>query len=175
MARISSLHRQAALRACRRIHLAWLAVVVLTAVACTGVSRPATVFEPSDIGVVDSIEGIRDMRFEIRLADGTNLDVDLAEATYQPASRTPEPGDLLIYVADVGGKPWVLALSGQADCFMIQGGAVDEGDHLVFETGLRLPKAEDYDPGWPGPLEEYTSDQARFCINHDGVVTHFAG
>lgn len=175
MARTAKFHGQAAFRRCRRVHWASLAVVALTAAACTGVERPAAAFEPSDVGVVDSIEGIRDMRFDIRLADGTNLDVDLAEATYQPASRTPERGDLLIYVADVGGKPWLLALSGQADCFMIQGRAINEGDHLLFESGLRLPKAGDYDPGWPGPLEEYTSDQARFCINREGVVTHFAG
>ena len=58
---------------------------------------------------------------------------------------------------------------------MIQGRAIDEGDQLFFESGLRLRKAGDNDPGWPGALARYTSDQARFCINRDGVVTHFAG
>jgi hypothetical protein len=124
--------------------------------------------------VIESMNGIENMRFEIRLVDGELLEVDLGNATSEPQSRTPNPGDLLIYVDDVSGKPWVLAVSGQPSCFMVMERAIDEGDHLVFETGLRLPKAEDYDPGWPGPLEEY-GDQARFCINEEGVVTHYAG
>jgi hypothetical protein len=152
-----------------------LAFVVLVAVACTGVERPAEVFAPSEVGVIESIEGIRNMRFTIRLEDGTRLDVDLAEGTYEPASRTPNPGDLFVYVDDVGGKPWMLAVAGQGECFMVQGRAIDDGDHLVFESGLRLPKAADFDPGSAGPLSEYTSDQAHFCINGEGVVTHFAG
>jgi hypothetical protein len=150
------------------------AVVALLSSACTGMDRPADVFEPTEIGVIDSIDGIRNMQFALRLEDGTNLDVDLAEGTYEPASRTPNVGDLFVYVEDVGGQPWMLAVSGQGNCFMIQAPAIDEGGYLVFESGLRLPKASDFDPGWPGPLEEY-ADQAHFCVNREGVVTHFAG
>ena len=58
---------------------------------------------------------------------------------------------------------------------MIRGRAIDEGNHLVFETGLRLPKAADYDPGWPGLLPAYRSNQAHFCIDREGIVTHFPG
>jgi hypothetical protein len=100
------------------------------------------------------------MRFAIRLDNGAELEIDLAEATYEPASRTPNPGDLLIYVDDLGGEPWVLALSGQGDCLVSQGRAIDEGADLVFESALRLPKAGDYDPRFPGPVEEY-GDQAH--------------
>jgi hypothetical protein len=152
-----------------------LIVVAFAAAACTGVDRPDTIFEPTTVGVIASIEGIRDMRFAIELDDGTRLEVDLSAGTYEPASRTPNPGDLFVYVEDVGGEPWVLVLSGQADCFMIQGQALDEGGHLIFESGLRLPKAADYDAGYLGSFEGYTSDQAHFCINSLGVVTHFAG
>jgi hypothetical protein len=153
---------------------AWLSILAFGAAGCTGFDRPATVFEPTEVGAIESIDGIRDMRFALRLEQGVELEIDLSDANYEPASRTPNSGDLLLYVEDVGGKPWVLALSGEADCFMIQGRAIDEGDHLLFETGLRLPKAADYDPGYPGPLEEY-SDQAHFCLDREGVVTHFAG
>jgi hypothetical protein len=69
----------------------------------------------------------------------------------------------------------MLALSGQGDCFMIQGQALDEDGHLIFESGLRLPKAADYDAGYLGSFEGYTTDQAHFCIDSQGVVTHFAG
>jgi hypothetical protein len=154
---------------------AWLAILAFGAAGCTGFDRPATVFEPSEVGVISAVDLLTAAETALTLEDGRRIDIDLAGgATANDVPGTPQEGQLLIYVEEVGGKPWVLALSGGADCFMIQGRAIDEGDHLVFETGLRLPKAADYDPGWPGPLEEY-SDQAHFCINREGVVTHFAG
>lgn len=58
---------------------------------------------------------------------------------------------------------------------MIQGRAIDTGDHLVFETGLKLAKAVNYDPAWHGSEREYPNDQSHFCVNADGQVTKFAG
>ena len=117
-----------------------------------------------------------DLEQAVTLVTGERLVIDFGGgATANDVPGTPREGELLIHVADVGGEPWVELLSGQADCFMIQGRATDTGDALVFESGLRLPKDPAYDPGWPGPQSEYTNDQSRFCVNAQGFITHYAG
>lgn len=80
----------------------------------------------------------------LTLETGLRIEVDLAGgATANDMAGTPREGQLLLYVESVGGKPWVVALSGQSDRFMVQSTASDEGDHLLLESGLRLPKAAD--------------------------------
>lgn len=152
-----------------------LAVLVLL-VGCR-VRQPDVVFDPTHVGVVESVDVPQGAETEIQLAQGELLVIDFAGgATANDVPGTPREGELLLYVADVGGKPWVLALSGQADCFMVRGRAIDTGEALVFESGLRLPKADDYDAGGlPGPPTEYTWDQSRFCVNAQGIITHYAG
>jgi predicted small lipoprotein YifL len=153
------------------------ALFLLISLAACGVRQPDLVFGPTDIGVIESVEGIRNAEQAVTFDDGERLVIDFGGgATANDVPGTPRTGQLLIYAADVGGKPWVLLLSGQGDCFMIQGRATDTGDDLVFESGLKLRKAVDYDSrGLPGPPTEYTSDQARFCVNSDGVITNYAG
>lgn len=153
------------------------ALLLLIPVAACGVRQPDLVFRPTDTGIVESLEGLRDLEQAVTLDNGDRLIIDFGGgAAANDIPGTPRNGQLLIYAADVGGKPWVLLLSGQGDCFTIQGRAIDTGDDLVFESGLKLPKARDYDPrSLPGPPTEYTSDQARFCVNSDGVITSYAG
>jgi hypothetical protein len=150
------------------------ACLIALTTACQQVSEPATEFEPTTVGVVRSVAVAGGAETTFELEDGERLVVDLRPgSTANDVPGTPRSGQLLIYVADVHGKPWLVALSGVPDCYTIRGRAVDKGKKLVFETGLTLGKASNYDSGGHGT--DYTNGQSRFCVSPDGLVEKYTG
>jgi hypothetical protein len=57
-------------------------------------------------------------------------------------------------------------------CFDLLLGGVDDGDHIKFENGLRLPKAAGFDPG-RAKTGVYQIPLVGFCINSFGAVTRY--
>lgn len=58
-------------------------------------------------------------------------------------------------------------------CFLAEP-ALDDGSHVVFVNGLRLPKVEGFEPG----LDEgqtYQDPRAGFAINSAGEVVAYCG
>lgn len=92
----------------------------------------------------------------------------------------------LLLSGEVNGQRWWIALVDMspggpqmpADCFGLDAKGADQGDAIVFDFGLRLPKASDFDPGGQFPDGRYDAPgggggPARFCINPDGEVTAY--
>jgi hypothetical protein len=78
------------------------------------------------------------------------------------------------------GQPWYLTLGERGDgrgCFEIGGLATDKGDHILFDRGLLLPKAEGFEAGdWPRDNryeEAVLGGFASFCLNESGEVTDY--
>lgn len=79
------------------------------------------------------------------------------------------------------GQPWYLMLPLREDirpgCFLIEDKGRDEGDRILFDNGLRLPKAADFEAGYndKGRTGGGPAGRARFCTNASGeVVTYGA-
>ena len=84
--------------------------------------------------------------------------------------------DALLLVGESPQGPWyeVIApsFSGEAGCFDRGGFARRDGDLLVFDDGLVLPLAPDFDPGL---YKDGRFDDARrqFCINERGEAISY--
>ena len=132
---------------------------------------PDKVYEPTAVGVVEAEERLGGNLVLITLDDGRQLQIDLNEAARVGNYPQPEPGYLLLYGEDDAG-PWYVAVSGNPSCFGIGARAIDHGDALIFNFGLRVPKADNYDPGSVSGTR-YDNPRAGFCLNGDGEVTEY--
>jgi hypothetical protein len=54
-------------------------------------------------------------------------------------------------------------------CFGLPAAGLDDGDHIKFDNGLRLPKAASFDPG-PARNGVYDWPQHTFCVDAAGKV-----
>jgi len=176
----------------------WLAVLIGSAAlsnAACGDGRgdpppsPTIAFEPAVISLIDTVENDASGH-RVVLVDGTTLTLDV----YDPSSTRlmngtgqVVSGDLVL--AGPGDPPtWWTALPtkysvhpsgapGSAEvpdglCWSIHGGAYDEGDAIHFSSGLRLPKATNFQVAMtyiPNPFPARISDS--FCVDRDGIVT----
>jgi hypothetical protein len=132
---------------------------------------PDRVYTPTIVGVVESEEFIGVRSVQLTLDDGRTLQLDLDAATAVGNYPEPEPGYLLLYGEEADG-PWYVAVSGNPSCFGIGARAIDEGDAIVFNFGLRVPKADNYDSGSVSGTR-YDNPRASFCLNQDGQVTEY--
>jgi hypothetical protein len=82
----------------------------------------------------------------------------------------PDPAEILLYGHDPDGQPWLWS----GDECSLPSRALDEGETIAFEFGLRLPKADDFDPGWITD-GEFSNELDSLCINEDGEVTDLRG
>jgi hypothetical protein len=57
------------------------------------------------------------------------------------------------------GEPWLWV----GDECALPSRALDKGDSIGFEVGLRLPKADDFDPGWI-TAGEFSNERNSLCI-----------
>ena len=130
---------------------------------------PERVYTPTVVGVVESEEFVDVRTVSLTLDDGRVLEIDLGAATAVGGYAEPEPGDLLLYGEERAGA-WYVAVSGNPSCFLVGARAIDHGDAIVFNFGLRVPKAADYDPGSVSG-SRYSDPQAAFCLNEAGEVT----
>lgn len=65
-----------------------------------------------------------------------------------------------------------MSLAGSPACYQIGARAIDHGEALIFNFGLRVQKADDYDPGSISGTR-YGNPQGGFCLNEDGEVTEY--
>jgi hypothetical protein len=164
---------------------------VIASAACGGgrdtpPPSPTTSFEPVIVSLVAAVD--RDATIqEATLSDGSRLRLDETNGRLLNGDWEVVPGDLLL--ADSGTAPtWWAALptknvvhpSGAAAsasvpdgrCWLIRGGAYDEGDAIHFSSGLRLPKAAEFKVAFDwikDPFPARGSDS--FCVDRDATVT----
>lgn len=132
---------------------------------------PDRMYSPTVVGVVESEEFVAVRTVSLTLDDGRVFEIDLGAATAVGGYPEPEPGYLLLYGEEHDGA-WYVAISGNPSCFGIGARAIDHGDAIVFDFGLRVPKADDYDPGSVSG-SRYSNPQAGFCLNERGEVTEY--
>jgi len=132
---------------------------------------PERLYAPSVAGVVEAEERLEGNVVRLTLDGGREIEIDLRHATRVADHPQPDPGYLILYGEATDG-PWYVAIAGNPSCFLVHGRAIDHGEFMVFEFGLRVPKAEGYDPGSAsGP--RYDSPRGAFCLNSDGSVTEY--
>jgi hypothetical protein len=151
--------------------------------ACdTGVDIPDVVREPQVVGEVLTREPVVDQspnerRYLYELAGGDMVDLDLNSALRVGNGPAPDEGFLLLYGAEPDG-PWFWSGPLRDDpvtgrqCAYVGGPALEQGGWIVFEIGLRLRKASDFDPA-EIRNGEFTSPTRVFCINEHGEVTRY--
>jgi hypothetical protein len=158
--------------------LLWVAVT-----GCdTGVDIPDVVREPQIVGEVLTREPVVDQgpserRYLYDLAGGDMVDLDLNSALRVGDGPAPDEGFLLLYGTEPDGV-WLWAGPLRDDpvtgrqCAYMEGRALEEQDSIVFEIGLRLPKAPDFDPAEQVD-GEYTAPDRVFCIDEHGEVSRY--
>lgn len=153
--------------------LLWVAVT-----GCdTGIDIPDVVREPEVAGEVERRVDLAEGPIQLTLSGDALIELDRMTATNLRPGTDPNEGDLLLY-GTVPNGPWFWSgpllddpITGR-QCAGIAGPALDDGDAIVFEIGLRLPKASDFDPA--EQRDGVFSNPAReFCIDERGEVTRF--
>jgi hypothetical protein len=154
-----------------------LASLLIALAGCDLLALPAPERNPSVVGVIESSENVTGV-WHYELENGESLDIDFDEtATLPRSSGGGDPGTLLFY--GEGGDAWYMGLAPFDDgSYQIDTPARDDGEYIVFENGLRLPKTPGFDGrGWPqdGRYDSPTSECcfAPFCINERGEVTAY--
>jgi hypothetical protein len=151
-----------------------LVAAALTLTACHApgplpTDNPTHVYDPEVVGVIASIREIEG-GVTVVLDDGRN--VRIATGTPSIAGRISE-GDLLFY-GEEDGKAWYgTATPRDEPCFKLEGTAIDEGRLIRFSSGIRLPKAPDFDPG-VATDGEYAWVGHFLCIDRSGEVRFFS-
>ncbi len=68
-------------------------------------------------------------------------------------------------------QPLFMAIPGRdPTCYVVEGVASDVGDAIAFDFGLRLPKADDFDPGSVRGGRFANPAGPQFCVNDAGEV-----
>ena len=146
--------------------------------------RPAEILTPTKIAIITNSEGP-----PFNLDDGSVFPSSSASAPrqlYNWPEKPPSPddgfpvfdGDLLFAGTDANGETWFEVAGQPLDdpCWYIGGGSFDDGDAVLFSSGLRVSKAPGFtvrgvdtskDPGLPG--HEY--DQV--CLDRTGAALYF--
>lgn len=158
--------------------VSWRAGLPLVlSVLLTGCPGPATlptgapdrVYDPELVGVITSIQEVEG-GVNVALDDGES--VRIATGTPSIAGRISK-GDLLFY-GERDGRAWyATAYPGDETCFVLQESAIDEDALIRFSSGLRLPKAPDFDPGI-ATNGEYARIGHFLCIDRHGEVLFFS-
>ena len=141
-----------------------VATCLLALVGCS--DKPADPVTPTIVGVVESSDDELVQTPVVQLSDGTNYDLTGATPL---VGRGPRQGELLIAGEQNDGERWYHALTADdSRCpFRVSGKLWEEPDAVVLEFGLRLLKADDYEP--PDlPLESYGG--LLLCVNEHGEV-----
>lgn len=133
------------------------------------VPRPARVYELTDSGVVESVEELDGGGLRVTLERGERIDLD-AHAVELGSEIVP-PGHLLL-VGSSGSSTGYIALREREDCYVLNEPAVDDGSHILFNFGLRLPKAPQFDSG-PIDGDRFPSFREGFCISSAGEVVRY--
>ncbi len=163
-----------------------IAAVVLAVMAGCG-SRAPGPYNPEVTGVIDATEPGGPSITRYVLEDGATFDANILNSSattivYRAGNNGDVIGDLLLG-GSIDDHPWVafLAPDGGSDlpdeCYALYGPATDEGDTILFDIGIRLPKAPAFDAGFlgnpyeqPYPGRRYDAPLQTFCVNREGLV-----
>ena len=164
------------------LRAATVLVASLVLSACkSSVDIPDVVREPEVVGEVLEVasapeEGPRERRAQFSLIDDQVVVIDLNSAR-NLGGPEPREGQLLLYGVESDG-PWFWSgpllddpRSG-GQCAEIMAPALEDGDAIVFEIGLRLPKASDFD-AFEVTDGQFTDPTKGFCVNERGEVTRY--
>ncbi|HEX2756568.1 MAG TPA: hypothetical protein VHM48_13960 [Candidatus Limnocylindrales bacterium] len=148
---------------------------------------PSTIFEPAVIGLIEATE-TGTLTSTVRLGDGPTYSLpDNSPVRLPNGGGVLKPGDLMLAGPSVPPTWWVdlpprllNRLPGatgpevipDGKCWLIDGGAFDEGAAIHFSSGLLLQKAEGFHvvQTWiEDPLPARASDS--LCVDVGGHVT----
>ena len=153
-------------------------IPMLVSAACnTGVDIPDVVRAPQVAGEVIQRTDLAEGPIELTLSGGTRVELDRVTAVNLRPGTDPNEGDLLLYGTEPDG-PWFWSgplvddpVTG-SQCAYMGGPALEQGASIVFAVGLRLPKAEDFDPAEIRD-GEFPSATRVFCVDELGEVTRY--
>lgn len=160
-----------------RATIAFAALLFVASGCDTGVDIPDVVREPEIAGEIERRADLPDGPLRLTVVGGAEIELDRMTATNLRPGTDPNEGDLFLYGTEPDG-PWFWSgpllddrVAGR-QCAGIAGPALEEGDAIVFEIGLRLPKAPDFDPAEQRD-GVYSNPAREFCIDEHGEVTRF--
>ncbi|MDQ4107784.1 MAG: hypothetical protein M3138_03125 [Actinomycetota bacterium] len=155
-----------------------VALFMLLGNACeTGVDIPDVVREPEITGEIAVREFVDGSVVEVETVQGEQVRIELNRTARIGGSTDPDEGDLLLYGTEPDG-PWFW--SGPllddprtgGNCAELMAPALEDGNFIVFEIGVRLPKAPDFDP-FEVTDGQFTDPTKGFCLNERGEVTRY--
>lgn len=133
------------------------------------------IFDMTESGVVQSVEEARG-GWRVVLANGEEVAVGTSRGLH---GEVIEPGDLLVLATSPAVEAEGLAKANRyaslrlsTDGYYLDEPARDDGSHIVFRSGLRLPKAPEFDPG-ANDDGRFPSFREGFCINSAGEVVGY--
>lgn len=158
-------------RQCGQSPLAIAAIVLLAALlsACPVAPRnpPSVIYEPTVFGVVEGWEEIEGGGLSVRFVDGRQVTIATEAAAL--VGNLPQPTNLLL-LDSVEAAGWFAAIiDDDLGCYVLEKPAVDDGTHILFDFGLRMPKAAGFDPG---PVDDgrFPAHRESFCLSADAEV-----
>jgi len=129
----------------------------------------------TESGVVQSVEEMAG-GWRVALTNGEEVAVGTSSPLH---GGRIEPGDLLVLATSPGVEAdGLTTLNTYAtlrlgpDGYYLDEPARDDSSHIVFRSGLRLPKAPEFDPG---AIDDgrFPSFREGFCINSAGEVVGY--
>lgn len=128
----------------------------------------------TDSGVVESVEEMESDGWRVTLTRGEEVAVGTASLD----EGSIQPDDLLILATSPSGAGGPATLNTYVTLrlstvgYYLEEPARDDGSHIVFRSGLRLPKAPEFEPG---PIDDgrFPSFREGFCINPAGEVVAY--
>jgi hypothetical protein len=155
------------------------AAVVLIALALTGCLEPGP-RDPEIIGVIKNSEIVGDSLWRYTLHTGEEVTIDYDEYEGLDGSAGGQDVGTLLLAGRTAGQDWYMGLPPRTmrpagllteyDCFFIGVFATDGGEFLLFDNGLRLRKADDFDPRSHIVDGRFDNPQAALCVTEDGEV-----
>jgi hypothetical protein len=151
-----------------------LSLLALVALAGCGELRvgPEPVRDPEVVGVVEEWESVGPRTDHFHLSDGRVFEIDYNDSRQLFPGDALDAGDLLLYGSDQEGI-WYQVLNREADCYILESWGRDAGDFIVFDVGIRLPKAPDFDAGGVTSGEFRANPGIPFCIDAQGRVVSY--
>jgi hypothetical protein len=170
--RVDAMWNYLPLPASKAVRTVTAGVVVFLAGCDFKMERPSRIYELTDAGVVESVEEIPDGGLRVFLVRGESIELGHDNYAVSLHGGSPRSKDLLL-VGTFGSTTGYLSLSSVDDvCYFFGEPAVDDGTHILFRNGLRLPKYRTFDPGRVDD-GQFASYQTDFCINSVGEVVRY--
>ena len=131
----------------------------------------ARIYDMTDSGVVESVEEMADGEMRVTLA-GRDEVVVVSPNAHRLDGGGMEPDELLVLAASPRGAP-AYASFPYVSGYSVVEPALDDGSHILFLNGLRLPKSPEFDPG---PIDDgaFPAGREGFCLNAAGEVLGYA-